>query len=125
MRVRVSTWFAMCALAGATLPPLPAQADPPVSELEERMIESADTPQEHAKLADFFAKKAVQLREDAAFHRRMGRSYEAQTSTIRRLELKVHCDELANLDEAMAKQYAEMAALHRAEATGHKAEFTR
>ncbi len=125
MRIRVSTWFVVCVLVGASLPPLPAQADPPLSELEEKMIESADTPKEHARLAEFFVKKAIQLREDAAFHRRMGRSYESQTSTIRRLELKVHCDELATLDEAMAKQYDEMAALHRAEATGHKAQFTR
>jgi hypothetical protein len=108
------------ALVGTAALAAVAGAEPPLAELEQMLIESADTPKEHAALAQYFAKRAGQMREEAGRHRRMGRTYGGQESIIRRLELKAHCDELATLDEAMAEQYDALAALHSAEATGHQ-----
>jgi hypothetical protein len=99
---------------------VPAAAADAVSDLEQLMIESADTPEAHAALADYFKKKADGMRAEAERHRRMGKSYGGQDRIARASELKSHCDELARLNENIAEQYDGLSALHRDESTQHR-----
>ena len=109
--------LSVTALATLVVPVAAADA---VSDLEQLMIDSADTPEEHAALADYFQKKADAARAEAERHRRMGKSYGGQDRISRASELKSHCDELARLNENIAAQYDGLSALHRAQATQYQ-----
>ncbi len=93
-----------------------AGAEPPVSDLEQLLIDSAEGAKDHAALAAYFGRKAEDMRDAAKRHRAMGKSYGGQERLSRAGELKSHCDKLAELDEKIASEYDALASLHNAEA---------
>ena len=83
--------------------------------LEELVWEGADTPEEHEALADHFKRKADGARAEAAVHRRMGRSTGALSIGLA-VQMRVHCKSIYEMQTALAKQYDEVADLHKTEA---------
>jgi hypothetical protein len=80
--------------------------------LEQALVESATTPEQHAALAHYYEGKAAAARKEAGYHRAMGKSYSGgKGSQI--AEMKAHCDKLASLSDDQAKEYDAMASMHR------------
>jgi len=83
--------------------------------LEQLVVESADTPQEHEALSRYYAGKAEHMRQMAEMHRSMGATY-GGTKITQRQRMQEHCNALAaDFDktaadfEALAKEHAEAA----------------
>jgi len=100
---------AAIALLAGPFAPLAAAADP---SLEEVLIESASTPQQHAALANYYAGKAADARKEAEYHRSMGKAYGGVKASQLAM-MKDHCDKLATLYDAEAKEFDTMASMHR------------
>jgi len=98
---------AALATAGAAMP---AFADDPA--LVRLLAESANTPQEHAALADYYDGKAAAARTQAAHHRSMGKAY-AGGKHLDVVKMKEHCEKLAALYESQASEFAELARTER------------
>jgi len=81
--------------------------------LEQLLIESATTPEQHLALANYFKARATAAREDAAYHRRMGASYSGGKLATLQAQ-KAHCDKLATLAESAAGEYDALAKAHEA-----------
>ena len=79
--------------------------------LEQILIESASTPQQHTALAKYYRGKANAERNEAAEHKKMGAAYGGSKMTIAQAQ-KQHCDKLAEAHEAAAKEYDGLAAAH-------------
>jgi hypothetical protein len=84
-------------------------------DLEQVLIESADTPAEHQALAAHFRAKAAAARAEAKDHRSMAESYGGTKLVVAAAQRK-HCNDIAASLEAQAKSYDELAAAHAAEA---------
>ncbi len=97
------------ALLAGPLAPLAAAADP---SLEQVLIESASTPQQHGALATYYAGKAAEARKDAEYHRAMGKSYSGAKATQLGM-MKDHCEKLATLYDDQAKEFDMMASMQR------------
>lgn len=95
--------------------PLAGWADDAAS-LEQLVAEMAESPAQHASLADYYRHKAEGARDQAAIHVKMARSYEGGRFTARN-KMKDHCRAIAKNNEAMAEQYEAMALLHEELAT--------
>jgi len=109
MRHFIRIFFA-AALVATTLTG-PAFADDPA--LVRLLAESADTPQEHAALADYYDGRAAEARRQATHHRTMGRAY-AGGKHFDVVKMKEHCEKLAALYESQANEFAELAREQRA-----------
>lgn len=97
------------ALIAGPLAPIAVAADPT---LEQVLIESASTPQQHAALANYYAAKAADARKQAEDHLAMGKAYGgAKASQI--AMMKDHCDKLATLYESEAREFDMLASTHR------------
>jgi len=92
-----------------------AAADPDTTSLEELVARSADTAEEHRAMAEHFKRKAEAARAEVAVHRRMGRATDALEVGVA-VQMKVHCNRIADTQTALAKMYAELANLYEAEA---------
>ena len=97
------------ALLAGPLAPIAGAADP---SLEQVLIESATTPQQHAALASYYAAKAVAARKDAEYHRAMGKSYSGAKAAQVAM-MKEHCEKLATLYDDQAKEFDMMASMQR------------
>jgi hypothetical protein len=100
---------AAVALLAGPFAPIAAAADP---SLEQVLIESASTPQQHAALANYYASKAAAARKEAEEHRAMGKAYGGVKASQAAM-MKDHCDKLASLYDDEAKQYDMLASMHR------------
>ncbi len=80
--------------------------------LEQVLVETASTPQQHAALAAYYDGKAAEARKEAADHREMAKAY-GGVKASQLSAMKAHCDKLAALADEQAKDYEEMAAAHR------------
>ena len=89
-------------------------ADP--DSVEELVVEMANTPAEHAAVARYFRAKAEDARGEMRMHQGMARSYGGGKLGTR-IQLKAHCDKLAEQYGAAAAEYEELAKLHDAQAT--------
>lgn len=89
--------------------PLAASAD---ASLEQVLIESASTPQQHEALANYYAGEAAEARKSAEYHRAMGKSYSGGKIT-QLATMRDHCEKLATLYDARAKEFDAMASMHR------------
>jgi len=91
-----------------------AQAAQPAggASLEQVLVESANTPAEHAALGRYFREKAAQQRKSAADHQWMAKSYGGSLKGPAIAQQKVHCEKLVSLHEQTAAQYDEMAKAH-------------
>lgn len=75
--------------------------------LEHLMIENADTPAEHQALARYYRMKAADATSLAQEHRAMAKSYQAKPG--QKMEMKKHCERVAELNEELAAQYEDLA----------------
>jgi hypothetical protein len=108
--------FAPALLLGAlVLSPGWARAGEEAPSLEQLVVETADTREEHAALARYYHGKADHARAEASRHQSMGRAYVGGKSTQGR-QFQNHCRKLSEELEAMAREYEAMAKLHEAEA---------
>jgi hypothetical protein len=85
------------------------------SDLEQVLIETASTPQQHQALANHFRAKAAQERKEAALHRQMGKAYSGGRATIAQSQSQ-HCAKIAEMKEASAAEYEKLAEAPEAEA---------
>lgn len=106
-RLLLVTVFALAPLWPAAV----SVADP----LEELAVKTATTAEDHAALASYFRSKADAAQKEAALHRSMAKTYSGSKMT-ERARMQEHCKQLASSEDALAKQYGEMAAMHDAEA---------
>ncbi|MEX2208770.1 MAG: hypothetical protein WEF50_21350 [Myxococcota bacterium] len=81
--------------------------------LEQVLIESATTPEQHAALANYYKAQATGARQQAAYHRQMGASYAAGKIVTLQAQ-KEHCAKLESLAESSAQEYDKLAEAHAA-----------
>ena len=103
----ISFVIAIVLLAG----PLASAARADDGGLERLIVESADTPQEHAALASYYDGKAADARRLANHHRSMGKAY-GGVKLAELAQMKAHCEKLAALYTEQAEQFEEMARRH-------------
>ena len=98
-------------ISAALLFAMPAAVHAGDPTLEEALVQSADTPQDHATLAKHFRAKAEEMRRSATRHRRMAETYSGHKHLKRDMQKK-HCQNLAELNEKMAAEYEALAEGH-------------
>lgn len=76
-----------------------------------RLIETAMTPEEHMKIADYYEKEAAQMEKKAMVHASMADSYRKRSKPL--MGLANHCSNLAKKYTEAAKEYKDMAMEHR------------
>jgi hypothetical protein len=84
--------------------------------LEQLVIETADTPAEHAALAKHYRAKAAEARAEASRHEGMARAYALKTKVGARSQMAEHCKKIAANSTATATEYDALAKLQEAEA---------
>lgn len=103
--------IAMLAAGGLlALAPAGAWAQTPVmstQHLEHLMVDNADTPAEHQALARYYRMKAADAKSLAQEHREMAKSYHGKPGQM--MQMKKHCDRIAELNEELAAQYEDLA----------------
>ena len=111
----MTTRIAMALLLGAlTLAPGLATAEDTHS-LEQLVVEMANTPAEHAALANHYRAKAEDARAEMRSHESMGRSY-AAGKLADRIQMQGHCKKLSEQYGALASEYDALAKSHDAQA---------
>lgn len=98
------------ALALAPFSPARAQD---ATALEQALVESATTPQQHSALARYYEAKAADARKQADEHKAMGKSY-GGTKFPEAVAMREHCEKLASLYGEQAAQYDLLAKQHAA-----------
>jgi hypothetical protein len=73
------------------------------------LIETADTPADHIKIAEYYEEQAVLMEKKTTLHESMAQAYKGGKMT----GMSTHCKNLAKESEASAEQYKAMAAEHR------------
>ncbi len=76
-----------------------------------KLIETATTPEEHMKIADYYEKEAARMEKRARFHASMADSYKKRSKPL--IGLANHCLNLAKKYGEAAKEYKNMAMEHR------------
>jgi len=109
--MEMRAWILTLPLAvGLALAPATLVADEPKA-LEELVVEMADTPADHAAVAEHFRAKAKEARALAQRHKSMARAYGGGKLSTR-IQLRGHCDRLSEEYEAAAAEYEALAKLH-------------
>ena len=88
-------------------------------QLEQLVVKMATTPAHHLALADYYRANADTARAEAHRHRSMAITYRSGKIRNRQL-MGTHCDRIVSAQEALAKEYEELAALHEQEAKGEQ-----
>jgi hypothetical protein len=83
--------------------------------IESLVIKMASTPEQHRALADYYREKAADARKEAANHKAMAASY-AGGKLAHRAQMQEHCNKIIASNEALAKEYDALAAMHDADA---------
>ena len=87
-------------------------AAPPADLLQR--IESARTQADHESIAAYYDQEAAAARASAATHRKMAASYQGNVGGGRTATSMVaHCNAIVSSQEAIAAEFAGMAAAHR------------
>lgn len=73
------------------------------------LIETADTPEDHLKIAEYYEEQAVLMEKKATHHESMAQAYEGTKMT----GMSSHCEKVAEDYKASAEQYQAMAAEHK------------
>lgn len=73
------------------------------------LIETADTPEDHLKIAEYYEEQAVMMEKKATLHASMAKAYQGGKMS----GMTTHCDKLAKDSTASAEQYRDMAAEHK------------
>jgi hypothetical protein len=104
----------LCALVLLGLPAPGALAAEP-EPIESLVIKLASTPEQHRAVAEYYRAQAEAAREEAQRHRAMAAGY-GGTKLAEREHMRAHCEKIAAGQEATAKEYEALAAVHDAEA---------
>lgn len=108
--------FGVAVLLGAlALAPSLTVAQEGAASLEQLVVESADSPADHAALANYYRAKAAAARAEAKRHEGMARAYTGG-KMMERARMQSHCKKIAKDHDAIAMEYDELAKLHDAEA---------
>lgn len=83
--------------------------------LEQLVIETADSPADHASLAKHYRAKAAEARAEASRHESMARSYYMGQKRGARDQMGSHCKKIAANATSSAAEYDALADLHEAE----------
>ena len=83
------------------------------SEEEEsrKLIETATTPEDHIKIAEYYEQQAVRMEDEAKFHSSLADSYKSRGKPL--LGLAKHCEDLSKRYKEAAEDYKAMALLHK------------
>jgi hypothetical protein len=81
-----------------------------------KLIQTATTPEDHMKIADYYQKKAEEMEVSAHSHASMAASYENRDKSLP--GPAKHCSNLSKDYKQAAKEYRAMAAEHRKMAEG-------
>ena len=73
------------------------------------LIETADTPEDHLKIAEYYEEQAVMMEKKATLHESMAEAYQGGKMA----GMPTHCEKLAKDSKASAEQYRAMAAEHK------------
>jgi hypothetical protein len=87
---------------------------PSPSTLEQALVESATTPEDHAALAQKYRDRAARRRAQAEAHHAMGLAY-AGTRISTPEQMRQHCEKMASLESQLADEYERLAAVHEAQ----------
>jgi hypothetical protein len=79
--------------------------------LEQLVVEMANTPSEHAALAEHYRAKAARARAHAKRHASMASAYTGG-KLMQREAMKAHCQKISSNYQAMASEYEALAKLH-------------
>jgi len=79
------------------------------SEEEEinKLIETATTPEDHMKIAEYYEMQAAKMEQEASFHASLADSYKSRGKPL--LGLAKHCSDLSKRYMEAAKDYKTMA----------------
>jgi hypothetical protein len=75
------------------------------------LIESAETPEDHMKIAEYYEAQAAQMEKMAKMHETMGKTYERRSKPMS--GMAIHCSKLSKGSMESAEQYKAMAKMHR------------
>ncbi len=84
------------------------------------LIETAKTPEDHIKIAEFYEAQAVKMQEKATKHSEMASAYKSRSKPMPGMVR--HCTALATESKEQAEEYNKMAAEHRKMAQDLKAQ---
>lgn len=76
----------------------------------DKMIETANTPEDHMKIAEYYEKQAAKMEQEASFHASLADSYKSRGKPL--LGLAKHCADLSKRYMEAAKDYKAMAMEH-------------
>lgn len=79
--------------------------------LEQVVAEMADTPQQHAALAEHYRAKADEAQSEMRRHKQMAGMYNRGKATQRQ-RMKRHCEKISEQQAALAQEYKALAKLH-------------
>lgn len=80
------------------------------------LIENAETPEDHIKIAEYYEEQASQMDKMANMHESMGQSYSKRSKPMS--GMAKHCADLSKENKDSAEKYRAMAAHHREMAQG-------
>lgn len=80
------------------------------------LIETAESPEDHIKIAEYYEEQAMQMEKMASMHKSMGESYRKRSKPMS--GMAKHCADLSKESQDSAKKYNDMAAHHREMAKG-------
>ena|SRR5271167_1788107 len=75
-----------------------------------KMIETASTPEDHMKIAQYYEDQAAMMEKNAALHESMGKAYGERSKMP---GMTNHCEKLVKESKASAAQYKAMAEAHK------------
>ncbi len=79
------------------------------------LTDFADTPAQHASLAQYYKEQSDTAKKNLALHQQMKTRYVSYSKmTMMPSTMTTHCDELIKLDEATIKEYDKLAGEHQA-----------
>jgi hypothetical protein len=80
------------------------------------LIETAETPEDHIKIAEYYEEQASQMEKMASLHESMGKSYAKRSKPMS--GMAKHCSKLSKKNMVSAEIYKSMATHHREMAQG-------
>jgi hypothetical protein len=112
---RIRVWLVALTL-GSGLVLLTAPLVTRAGEIDiDKMIAEARTPADHEAIAAYYDQQAEAARTKAAAHQKMGEDYRKMGGALaHKTHFHEHCEALVRSYQAQAKEYAALAAAHRA-----------
>mgnify|MGYP001486945487 CR=1 FL=1 len=74
------------------------------------LIETANTPEDHMKIAEYYEEQAVKMEKEATLHESMGKAYQKRSKPMS--GMPQHCARLKRESRESADQYRAMAEEH-------------